>query len=298
FRVLARTTSAIAFDMNQWQYADIDNVMVASETGSAVFTTAFKIQNVGYWNHISNIELAVVVHCIDVADANNLMLDNINWVKFGDIGQKTFLKFSGAVSMIKGRNLSIEGVFKTTTLVLFNSGSYGIDLEFIRVEGRSGSSNVKFLDFGGAKGNRVYAPFALYGIDAGVFANEDGNELYWDQGANVGVHRMGNGYAVLPRRSVSRAGAQSGSIAFDTASGRFVGVTSDPREFVQTPANNDQVMNGYNIRNINSITGAGNAQIISGTRGAAVANATNATDVITQLNALLARLRSHGLIET
>lgn len=35
---------------------------------------------------------------------------------------------------------------------------------------------------------------------------------------------------------------------------------------------------------------------VVGSRGAAVADATNATDVITQLNALLARLRAHGLI--
>lgn len=37
---------------------------------------------------------------------------------------------------------------------------------------------------------------------------------------------------------------------------------------------------------------------VLGNQGAAVANATNATDVITQLNALLARLRAHGLIAT
>lgn len=35
---------------------------------------------------------------------------------------------------------------------------------------------------------------------------------------------------------------------------------------------------------------------VVGPRGAAVADATNATDVITQLNALLARCRAHGLI--
>lgn len=37
---------------------------------------------------------------------------------------------------------------------------------------------------------------------------------------------------------------------------------------------------------------------VVGAQGLAVANATNATDVITQLNALLARLRAHGLIAT
>jgi len=37
---------------------------------------------------------------------------------------------------------------------------------------------------------------------------------------------------------------------------------------------------------------------VVGDRGAAVANATNTTDVITQLNTLLSRLRTHGLIAT
>lgn len=41
----------------------------------------------------------------------------------------------------------------------------------------------------------------------------------------------------------------------------------------------------------------GGTQVV-GAQGAAVADATNATDVITQLNALLARLRAHGLIAT
>lgn len=40
-----------------------------------------------------------------------------------------------------------------------------------------------------------------------------------------------------------------------------------------------------------------NKQVV-GARGASVADATNSTDVITQLNALLSRLRTHGLIET
>jgi hypothetical protein len=37
---------------------------------------------------------------------------------------------------------------------------------------------------------------------------------------------------------------------------------------------------------------------ILGAQGAAVADATDAASVITQLNALLARLRAHGLIAT
>jgi hypothetical protein len=39
-----------------------------------------------------------------------------------------------------------------------------------------------------------------------------------------------------------------------------------------------------------------NGTKVVGAQGAAVADATDATDVITQLNALLARLRAHGLI--
>ena len=43
--------------------------------------------------------------------------------------------------------------------------------------------------------------------------------------------------------------------------------------------------------------GIGATQVV-GAQGAAVANATDAADVITQLNALLARCRTHGLIAT
>jgi hypothetical protein len=55
--------------------------------------------------------------------------------------------------------------------------------------------------------------------------------------------------------------------------------------------------NGHiNITSGNSLKING-TQVV-GAQGAAVANATNTTDVITQLNALLARLRAHGLIAT
>ena len=50
-----------------------------------------------------------------------------------------------------------------------------------------------------------------------------------------------------------------------------------------------------------SITTAGayqmnGTQLLAATRGAAVADATGAGDVVAQLNALLARVRVHGLI--
>jgi hypothetical protein len=82
-------------------------------------------------------------------------------------------------------------------------------------------------------------------------------------------------------------------MAFDAAAGAAIlggplfcigGITTDLLSSAGT---------GY----VNSANGfkVGGTKVV-GARGAAVSDATNATDVITQLNALLARLRTHGLI--
>ena len=57
---------------------------------------------------------------------------------------------------------------------------------------------------------------------------------------------------------------------------------------------NVDVTGNANLSGVVKISGT---QVL-GAQGAAVANATNSTDVITQLNALLSRLRAHGIIAT
>jgi hypothetical protein len=56
-------------------------------------------------------------------------------------------------------------------------GCTGLDLEFLRVEGRPGSNATSFVDFGGATGNRITVLNEVMGIGGPISQNEPGNIL-------------------------------------------------------------------------------------------------------------------------
>jgi hypothetical protein len=131
----------------------------------------------------------------------------------------------------------------------------------------------------------------------------------------IGINNMAIGHAALYENVVG-----SLNIGIGASAGRYYGsgtganTTSSYSTFIGafTRASADGVQNecviGYNaVGNGSNTVTIGNTSVtgwymgatkLIGVRGAAVADATGAGDVVAQLNALLARIRAHGLIAT
>lgn len=105
-------------------------------------------------------------------------------------------------------------------------------------------------------------------------------------GANGGsVILYGSDHATLPGDVVVGLGSESGGRQFRVNTD---GLDTYATVFACDSAGNVEVAASYGV----------NGTKVIGTQGAAVADATDAASVITQLNALLARVRAHGLIAT
>jgi hypothetical protein len=156
-----------------WQYSRLSKLRLLSAGG--LFRTGIWFDDVAYWNNVTELESDCTLDLFDLGDANNLILDDINLCRFSDIGIRSFMRFHAPCSSISGRNLSVEGVFHRQTLVRMVHGCTGVDLEFLRVEGRQGSSATNFVDFNGAKNNRVLVLNEVMGIGGAVWLNQGGN---------------------------------------------------------------------------------------------------------------------------
>jgi hypothetical protein len=156
-----------------WQYSRLANLRLLSAGG--VFRTGIWLDDVAYWNSVTGLESDCTLDLFDLGDANNLVLDDINLCRFSDIGIRSFMRFHAPCSAISGRGLSIEGVFRGRTLVKMMKGCTGIDLEFLRVEGRSGSSDTSFMDFNAATSNRVTVLNEVMGLGGAILLNGEGN---------------------------------------------------------------------------------------------------------------------------
>ena len=120
-----------------------------------------------------------------------------------------------------------------------------------------------------------------FGVAGRKWVTSDGLRVYYDTGA---------AWAEVAYLSLAGGGVVAGSTTFSldltvpsiTLSPSFATIAPDTGgTLVDTPA-------GYAVNDV---------QVV-GAQGAAVADATGAGDVVAQLNALLARLRVHGLIAT
>jgi hypothetical protein len=87
---------------------------------------------------------------------------------------------------------------------------------------------------------------------------------------------------------------QSSTVIDSSGNGQFATITSDGGAF-STDGGGDVTCQTMNVQQ--SQYQSGGVQVV-GSQQNAIANATNVTDVITQLNALLAACRTHGLIAT
>ncbi len=164
---------ACAVRGDTWQYCRLAKLRLLSAGG--VFRTGIWFDDVAYWNSVTALESDCTIDLFDLGDANNLVLDDINLCRFSDIGMRTFMRFHAPCSSISGKSLSIEGIFRGQTLVRMIKGCAGLDLEFLRVEGRSGSNTTSFVDFGGATANRVTVLNEVMGIGGPTSQNEAGN---------------------------------------------------------------------------------------------------------------------------
>lgn len=238
-----------AIDGKGWQYARLENLRLLSAGG--VFRTGIRFSDVAYWNAVRSLEADCTIDLFDVGDANNLILDDINLCRFSDIGIRSFIRFHAPCSSLTGRNLSIEGVFNGRTLVDFDPACSGIDLEFLRIEGREGSANTRFLDFNGAKGNRVVIPAAYLGLGGFALTGEGGNIISVLAEKGSPAHRLGLGQVVMPESEDPPT--VDGAISFNPSSRRFMAALAGPRHMVLSPATEALDMNGQKITGISGL---------------------------------------------
>jgi hypothetical protein len=116
-----------------------------------------------------------------------------------------------------------------------------------------------------------------------------------DPSTNTGSSFSGNGSEILLRRNVILLQPNSGNTDWENAS-LTLGLTTIYGATIGTPTAG-QVLIGNGRAAVYDAFYVGADKVV-GARGAAVADATGAGDVVAQLNALLARCRAHGLIAT
>lgn len=239
-----------AIDGVQWQYARLNNLRLMTAGGK--FRTGFYFTNVAYWNSISAIEAESVETLFDIGDANNLILNDINWCRFSDIGMTSFFRFHAPCSGIYGRGLSAEGVFHNSVLVRLDPECENVDLEFIRVEGRSGSTNTTLIDFNGAQGNCVRLPPIIFGLFGEAVKNERGNFVINLNANGAGASHFGRGEAVAPL--ADHDPTIEGAFNYNERLGRLRANVSGARGLVVSPALDPLDLNGHPIRGVPALT--------------------------------------------
>ncbi len=117
-------------------------------------------------------------------------------------------------------------------------------------------------------------------------------------GAGDGVLQVGGTNITTSDNSIATSGNTGNTLVRRGSGGgaAFSGTLTAATLNTTTLAASSTIQ-GTVITSTSSSFKSGSTQVV-GAQGAAVADATNGTDVITQLNALLARLRVHGLINT
>ncbi|MEO0062442.1 MAG: hypothetical protein RLZZ08_1002 [Pseudomonadota bacterium] len=238
-----------AIEGEGWQYARLENLRLLSAGG--VFRTGIRFTDSAYWNAVRSLESDCTIDLFDLGDANNLVLDDINLCRYADIGIRSFLKFHAPCSGLTGRNLSIEGIFKGRTLIGFHPDCTGIDLEFLRIEGREGSSTTRFLDFAGAKGNRVVIPPAYFGLGGFALTAEAGNIVSVLAAKGSPAHRMGLGQVVLPESH--EPPSVDGAVSFNSTTRRFMAAVAGPRQIALSPALEPLDMNGQPVTGVTQL---------------------------------------------
>ncbi len=233
-----------------WQYARLENLRLLSAGG--VFRTGIRFSDVAYWNTVRSLESDCTLDLFDLGDANNLVLDDINLCRFSDIGIRSFLRFHAPCSGVVGRALSVEGVFRGQTLVKLDPECAGIDLEFLRVEGRAGSSTTSFLDFNGARANRVVVPQAYFGLGGVGLLNEEENMVIAFSHDGSPAHRFGRGQLVLP--SSEEDPSEPGALTYHKESGRFRAMVNGARSLALSPAVENIDMHGHAITGVDAIS--------------------------------------------
>lgn len=239
-----------AVDGVQWQYARLHNLRIMSAGG--VFKTGFYFTNVAYWNSVTSIEAEAVQTLFDLGDSNNLILNDINWCRFSDIGMRSFIHFHAGCSAVYGRGLSAEGVFQNAVLVQLLAECENIDLEFIRIEGREGSRNTTLIDFRGSHGNCVRLPPTVLGLFGEAVRNERGNFLLNMNSNGFGASHLGRGEVVAPL--ADHDPTLEGALNYNQRMGRLRANVAGPRSLTLNPALDPLDMNGHDIRNVASLT--------------------------------------------
>lgn len=134
---------------------------------------------------------------------------------------------------------------------------------------------------------RVPGTFVAGSIQAGTsFA-----DIVQSRGSNQGWPGIADGYFALLPMSVNGATLGGYGSSYDTTLTNRSGTVAAG---VVANTTNVAVVGDLNVGGVYKVDGT---QVV-GNQGAAVADATDAASAITQLNALLARLRTHGLIAT
>lgn len=238
-----------AIEGKTWQYARLENLRLLSAGG--VFRTGILFTDVAYWNCVRSLESDCTLDLFDLGDANNLVLDDINLCRFSDIGIRSFLRFHAPCSAISGRALSIEGMFRGQTLVKLDPACAGVDLEFLRVEGRPGSSTTSFVDFNGAKANRLLVPHALYGLGGPALLNEQDNTVLAFSHEGTPAQRFGRGQLVLP--SAPSDPSEQGAIGYNSQTRRLRTMVDGNRTLALSPAIEPLDLNGHEIIGAKSI---------------------------------------------
>lgn len=253
----ANQNAAIGWDCATFQYCQWVNCFVGtngSDNDAPVFTRAWKMHNVSYWNTFYSPEIERATYGWDLNDANDTRFFMPRFVAFGGSIQNAVI-FSGPCSGTDWFGPSFEGPFNGAA-VGFHPNCEQNRFFGGRIERRVPGVGEIAVKLNGALGNEFWGTYILGGWTQ-AFDNTAGNlvQYFGLSGNRAGVFDMGNGVLFVPKNTANADTA--GGMNYNTARDQFTGYASGARDFAMTPASQTHNMNGHAVTGASAITPAG-----------------------------------------
>jgi hypothetical protein len=254
-RVEAAQDAEIAWECDQFQYCQWTDCFVGSVNGSAKFDVAFKFSNVAYWNVQRGIEIEAATRAYELEDANDSYFYGIRHVRFSGTATHT-VYFTGGASGIRFYGLSCENIYQDAEVISFHEDCEMCLFVGLRIECRSGSSNVYGVRFNGATDNAVIDPYIL-GADTTI-DGYGGNLVFYKDGFGGGIHSLGYGTLILPHSEGDPS--TSGAINYRSDTDKIrAHVGGGSRTIPVSPAVEAFDLNGQTISNVGTLVLSGAA---------------------------------------
>ena len=255
--VSANQDAAIAWDRDQYQLCVFENIRITSTADTTfMFDIGIKYSNVAYWNQEAFTEIETGKVAYDLNDYNDGRFYACKVVRFANVGITNAVRFSGGCSGVQFFGLSCETEFHDAVPIKFHPSCEAIVFVGVRIEARSGSTNVLPIQFNGARGNTI---IGAYTLGAGIANYTDAvgdNELYYYTVSGMQRH-MGGGILHMPTGTVTLD--TFGQFMFNALTNKIDVYTTSLKSLTLNPADSVQDMNGFPIINIDGLTMSGPA---------------------------------------